>query len=192
MHFIFLSKGRLDATNSHDALDIHGIRFFSTGNNNDSKTLEEHLFMTLRTKVRRNRRNLTNSALKLISLVRIISGGGKIVHSRRACDEGKHHYHSHNSENSEMVNPFSKLEVNSIVSASVVTTTNLGARKKNVINPVLRSLGRTPRGAALLAEGASGRKISIFHETMKEFSIAILWFPEKKTMCWLCSQWRIP
>ena len=114
--------------------------------------------MTLRTKVRRDRRNLTNSALKLISLVRIISGGGKIVYSRLACDEGDIIIaaNAHNSENSEMVNPFSKLEVHSIVSASVVETTNPVARKKNVINPVLRSLGRTPRGAALHAEGTSG------------------------------------
>ena len=103
--------------------------------------------MTLRTKVRRNRRNLTNSALKLVSLVRIISGCGKIVHSRFACDEGDIIITAnvHNSENSEMVNPFSKLEVHSTVSASVVKTTNPGAREKNEINPMLRSLGRTPR-----------------------------------------------
>ena len=39
MHFIFLSKGRLDATNSQDALDIHGIRFFSTGSGKTSTAM---------------------------------------------------------------------------------------------------------------------------------------------------------
>ena len=113
--------------------------------------------MTLRTKVRRDRRNQTNSASKLISLNRIVPGGGKIVHSKLPCDEADIIVGTnvHNSENSEMVNSFSKLEVHSKVSASVVETTHPGTRKKNIINLVLRSLTRTPRGAALLAEGTS-------------------------------------
>ena len=89
--------------------------------------------MTLRTKVRRDRRNLTNSALKLVSLVRIISGGGKIVYSRLACDEGDIIIAAnvHNSENSEMVNPFSKLVVHSIVSASVVEAVGRSSNRRS-------------------------------------------------------------
>ena len=62
----------------------------------------------------------------------------------------------HNSECGEVVNPFGKLEVQSAVSASVVETAHPRARKKNVVNPVLRSLRRLPRGAALLAERGGG------------------------------------
>ena len=44
--------------------------------------------MALRIKVRRGRRNLTDSGSNLISLIKIVPGGGKIVHSRLPCDEG--------------------------------------------------------------------------------------------------------
>ena len=114
-------------------------------NSNDSKTLEEHLVHDAQDQSSTGQEESHEFC-------------GKIIYSGLACDEGDIiiAVNVHNSESSEMVNPFSKLEVHPIVSASVVETTNPGARKKNVINPVLRSLGRTPRGAALLAEGASG------------------------------------
>ena len=98
------------------------------------------------------------SASKLISLISIVPGGSKIVDPALPCDEV--HIilatNVHNSECGEVVNPFGKLEVQSVVSASVVETAHPRARKKNVVNPVLRSLRRLPRGAALLAERGGG------------------------------------